>query len=347
MNAPTIAALLATSTISFAPSIILVLFPNFDTDSLALSLGKSLAAGGLLGDVFLHTLPHSQGHDDVNVGAWVLVGFCSFLAMDMLVRTVNGNHDHVHDHVHAHKGHSHSRHANNNGTTKSAETTYTASVDKFASSTVLLNLAADSLHNFTDGVAIGTSFAASSPTSVNTSVLSVIRSRGGLASLSVLCHEIPHELGDFSVLVSEGFTKWQAIAMQGITAIAAFLGTLFGLAAFHLDGLGHVLMPFTSGGFVYLAAVSILPEILEEKGCAKRKAANFFAFLMGIAFLQAVAILEHSEADAVMIMGTVMDTAMDMDMDMTMMIMNIIIIIMIIIMNMNMGMVMMIMLSCS
>eukprot|EP00814_Leptocylindrus_danicus_P020701 CAMPEP_0116039826 /NCGR_PEP_ID=MMETSP0321-20121206/23895_1 /TAXON_ID=163516 /ORGANISM="Leptocylindrus danicus var. danicus, Strain B650" /LENGTH=328 /DNA_ID=CAMNT_0003519325 /DNA_START=1 /DNA_END=987 /DNA_ORIENTATION=- len=298
MNAQTIAALLATSTISFAPSIILVLFPNFDTDSLALSLGKSLAAGGLLGDVFLHTLPHSQHDDkDVNVGAWVLVGFCSFLAMDMLVRTVNGN-DHDHHDNHAHnKGHSHSHsHANTNGTTKSTETTYTASVDKFASSTVLLNLAADSLHNFTDGVAIGTSFAASSPTtSVDTSVLSVIRSRGGLASLSVLCHEIPHELGDFSVLVSEGFTKWQAIAMQGITAIAAFLGTLFGLAAFHLDGLGHVLMPFTSGGFVYLAAVSILPEILEEKGCAKRKAANFFAFLMGIAFLQAVAILEHSE----------------------------------------------------
>jgi len=173
MNAQTIAALLATSTISFAPSIILVLFPNFDTDSLALSLGKSLAAGGLLGDVFLHTLPHSQHDDkDVNVGAWVLVGFCSFLAMDMLVRTVNGN-DHDHHDNHAHnKGHSHSHsHANTNGTTKSTETTYTASVDKFASSTVLLNLAADSLHNFTDGVAIGTSFAASSPTtSVDTSV---------------------------------------------------------------------------------------------------------------------------------------------------------------------------------
>ena len=289
MDASTAAALLATSTISFAPSIILVLFPNFDTDSVALSLGKSLAAGGLLGDVFLHTLPHSQAHDNGNVGVWVLVGFCSFLAMDMLVRTVNGG-----SHTHAR---SHSSHANNG--TKEDVVTITSSsapptVDKFASSKVLLNLAADSLHNFTDGVAIGTSFAAS-PTGVDASVLSVIRSRGGLASLSVLFHEIPHELGDFSVLVSEGFTKWQAIAMQGVTAIAAFLGTLFGLAAFHLDGLGHVLMPFTSGGFVYLAAVSILPEILEEEGCAKRKAANFFAFLTGIAFLQAVAILEHSE----------------------------------------------------
>jgi zinc transporter ZupT len=56
-----------------------------------------------------------------------------------------------------------------------------------------LNLIADSLHNFTDGCAIGASF---------------VSGNGGLATatlVSVLFHEIPHELGDFVILVESGY----------------------------------------------------------------------------------------------------------------------------------------------
>jgi zinc transporter 7 len=54
-----------------------------------------------------------------------------------------------------------------------------------------LNIAADCMHNFTDGLAIGATFAAG----------------GGLAlatTISVFFHEIPHEIGDFSVLIRSG-----------------------------------------------------------------------------------------------------------------------------------------------
>jgi zinc transporter ZupT len=56
-----------------------------------------------------------------------------------------------------------------------------------------LNLVADSLHNFTDGIAIGASFASG-------------RGLAYATFLSVIIHEIPHELGDFTILLQSGMT---------------------------------------------------------------------------------------------------------------------------------------------
>ena len=118
-----------------------------------------------------------------------------------------------------------------------------------------------------------------------------------MASLSVLAHELPHELGDFSILVSNGMSKRQAIVAQFSTAIAAFVGTIVGLVASAFDDtLGHeVLLPFVSGGFVYLAACSIL---LEERNVGLiLRSAQVLAFGAGIGFMQLVAVLEDMEGD--------------------------------------------------
>jgi zinc transporter 7 len=130
--------------------------------------------------------------------------------------------------------------------------------------------------------------------------MSLLKSRGGVASLSVLAHELPHELGDFSILVSNGMSKSQAIMAQFSTAIAAFVGTIVGLMASAFDDtLGHeVLLPFVSGGFVYLAACSILPELLEERNVGFiLRSAQVLAFGAGIGFMQLVAVLEDMEGD--------------------------------------------------
>jgi solute carrier family 39 (zinc transporter), member 7 len=60
--------------------------------------------------------------------------------------------------------------------------------------------------------------------------------------------EIPHEVGDFAILVQSGFTKYQAILAQYdlmfcaderlFTAVGAFLGTLIGIAIQHYSGIG-------------------------------------------------------------------------------------------------------------
>ena len=57
-----------------------------------------------------------------------------------------------------------------------------------------LNLAADCTHNFTDGLAIGASFLVS-------------RNVGLITTLTIFLHEIPHEIGDFAILVQSGCTK--------------------------------------------------------------------------------------------------------------------------------------------
>lgn len=57
-----------------------------------------------------------------------------------------------------------------------------------------LNLAADFAHNFTDGLALGASFLAGSTV-------------GAVTTLTVLLHEVPHEVGDFAILVQSGCSK--------------------------------------------------------------------------------------------------------------------------------------------
>ena len=56
------------------------------------------------------------------------------------------------------------------------------------------------------------------------------------------------------------------------------------------------MLPFTAGGFLYLAAATILPEILKEaRGGAKQQFLQLLFFSVGIAFMQAVSLLEHAE----------------------------------------------------
>ena len=146
-----------------------------------------------------------------------------------------------------------------------------------------------------DGLAIGASYAGQKH--FPTSLASVLTSRGGLASLSILFHEIPHELGDFCSLIRAGYSKRQAITAQFLTAIAAFVGT--GVALSVAEGYGSdVLLLVTAGGFVYLAATTILPEILEDsQSTAWFRLAQVACFCIGIGFLYVVTLLEEDDHD--------------------------------------------------
>eukprot|EP01033_Poteriospumella_lacustris_P016130 gene16131-11534_t len=115
-----------------------------------------------------------------------------------------------------------------------------------------LNLVADTMHNFTDGITIGVAFTTGSGLAIATFV-------------SVLIHELPHELSDFTVLLRSGVSKWNAIRLQFVTAIGAMLGTAVGLyLAEDNKFVQDVVGSLTAGGFVYIAAVSLTPEILRD-----------------------------------------------------------------------------------
>jgi zinc transporter 7 len=284
MQATTIAAFLSTTIISLAPNALLFLFPTYRPETTSdinpLAIGQALAAGGLLGDVFLHTLPHEMNHENGQViGLAILAGFLAFLLFDILVRSYGHECHENHDH-------------------KKKDVKF--QVNKTWTSAAILNLAADSLHNFTDGIAIGASFAGSSYDDsllLVDQVKTLIRSRGGLATLAVLFHEIPHELGDYSILVSSGFSKMEAIKTQFVTAVAAYCGTfvgLYGMTAMK-EILGNDLMiPFTAGGFLYLSSVTILPELLQKKVSRRARMTQIVAFCIGIGFMYMVGVLEHA-----------------------------------------------------
>jgi zinc transporter 7 len=59
---------------------------------------------------------------------------------------------------------------------------------------------------------------------------------GATTTVAVFFHEIPHEVGDFALLVQSGFSKRAAMGAQFVTAIGALLGTLIGIAVQEFGG---------------------------------------------------------------------------------------------------------------
>jgi len=145
-----------------------------------------------------------------------------------------------------------------------------------------LNLIADGLHNFTYGLAIGSSY-------------SLGRKVGTVTTLAIFFHEIPHEIGDYAILIQNGCSRKKAMFLQLTTAIGALLGCLVGLL-FHSIGTQlwttQTFLPITAGGFIYIATVSVIPELLETNGGFKQSVLEMLALIFGVLLMVLVAIYE-------------------------------------------------------
>jgi len=133
------------------------------------------------------------------------------------------------------------------------------------------NLVGDGLHNFIDGMIIAGSFIASIPVGIATTI-------------AVVLHEIPAEIGEFSILVHAGFSKKKALICNFLSATTAILGAVATLlAANHITGLPSVLLPLTAGGFIYIAGSDLIPELHKECHNAVKSLFQLLAILAGIA----------------------------------------------------------------
>ncbi|KAL8776806.1 MAG: hypothetical protein Q9213_008122 [Squamulea squamosa] len=303
-GSPAVNALLGTLYISGPPNFLLALCPpNIDPSSLSVMV--AFAVGGLLGDTLFHLLPeiflgeaepdHARfvlvsPNKNLLLGVAIMVGFLTFVAMDKGLRIATGGeggHDHSLSHASDSKKNISSAKASGasigaaNGSLKSrkggSESTSTSIASKSDSKepsqsiklSAYLNLIADFTHNITDGLAMSSSFYAS-PT------------LGATTTVAVFFHEIPHEVGDFALLIQSGFSKRRAMGAQFVTAAGAFLGTCLGIAVQEMGktsetaggprnmglagtglGWGDLLLPFTAGTFLYVGTVAVIPELLE------------------------------------------------------------------------------------
>jgi zinc and cadmium transporter len=130
-----------------------------------------------------------------------------------------------------------------------------------------LNLIGDGVHNFIDGMIIAASF------------LTDIR-LGVVTTIAVAAHEIPQELGDFGILVYGGFSKAKALLANFLTALTAIVGALVVYYTYgRIIWLNQYLVPFTAGGFIYIALVDMIPEL--HKGAKGGKILAQLLFILG------------------------------------------------------------------
>jgi len=147
-----------------------------------------------------------------------------------------------------------------------------------------MNLFGDGVHNFIDGLIIGASYLASLPIGIAT-------------TLAVIFHEIPQEIGDFGVLLHGGFTKKKAIFMNFLTAITAVAGTITALVlAGMFAGMLPYMLGFAAGGFIYIAATDLIPELHRSNVCgegfSKTALVQLVFLVLGIAVMYSLILLE-------------------------------------------------------
>jgi zinc and cadmium transporter len=141
-----------------------------------------------------------------------------------------------------------------------------------------MNLVGDSIHNFIDGLIMAASFVVSIPLGITTTI-------------AIATHEIPQEIGDFGVLLYGGFSKKKAITLNFAIALTAVLGGIVGYFVSSLtENIVVFILPFAAGGFIYIAATDLVPEIRKELDM-KKYMATLIVFICGILIMWVTKVL--------------------------------------------------------
>jgi zinc and cadmium transporter len=110
--------------------------------------------------------------------------------------------------------------------------------------------------------------------------------------LAVILHEIPQEIGDFGVLLHAGFKKSQALFYNFIIALMGFFGIFIGYFLINrVEHINEFLLPLAAGGFIYIAASDLIPELHKESNL-KKSILSFVIFLLALVFMYVVKFLE-------------------------------------------------------
>src|SRR3990172_8297487 len=120
-------------------------------------------------------------------------------------------------------------------------------------SAIPLVLIGDTIHNFIDGIAIGASYM-------------VTPGLGLITAISTFLHEVPHEIGDFGILLNAGWNRNKILTLNVISASSTIVGAFLVLTFSENNSLIGAMLSVASGIFLYLLASDFLPHIDEIKG---------------------------------------------------------------------------------
>ena len=190
-----------------------------------LSLLVSYAIGALLGASFLEVIPHAFSEGDPgSIAATLLAGILGFFVLEKLVLWRHCHHHHCETHDAQPPEHDHGRSG-------------------------LLILIGDTFHNFVDGILIAAAFMQSAQVGIVT-------------ALAITAHEIPQEVGDYSVLLHSGYSRKKALVFNLISSVATLIGGL--IAYFILSELTvwipHILA-LAAASMIYIAVADLIPDL--------------------------------------------------------------------------------------
>lgn len=211
----------------------------------------SFSSGSILGTAFFDLLPEAiefLGEEQISISVLcITLGFVGFFFLERFIYWFHG---HVHNHGHR------------------SEVDERLSVKKF----VYLNLIGDGVHNLIDGMIIGASFLINVPLGLATTI-------------AVFFHELPQEIGDFGVLVYGGFTRNKALLFNFLSALTSIVGVLISnYFSMNIENFFGFLMAFAAGGFIYISASELIPEMQKETDFG-RSLIQFVLFIFGIALI--------------------------------------------------------------
>jgi zinc and cadmium transporter len=232
----------------------------------AFATGTILATA--LFDLIPEALHHLEEYNELNPNSlideheifyFIMIGFVIFFVLERFIYWFHG---------HAHEENENFYCVDNMGEKLNPNNYGDGKIKNFA----ILNLIGDGLHNFLDGAVIMVAFLAGIPTGI-------------VVSIAVLFHEGPQEVGDFGILIFGGFTKKKALIANFLSAMISMIGGLFGwLMANSLEYFTIYFLAFSGGGFVYLAATELMPEMMKEKDL-KKSIVQAVMFLAGIGMI--------------------------------------------------------------
>ncbi|KAK9510756.1 hypothetical protein O3M35_005477 [Rhynocoris fuscipes] len=242
-----------------------------------LSLLAALAVGTLSGDALLHLLPHALmgAKEEGEIVLLSSATFITLLGFFTIEAAIHGK---------SHAGKEEKVEETNYKPVASVSTEIDKTdktVDTSVTAVAWLVITGDGLHNLTDGIAIGAAFRQDTITGLAT-------------ALAILTHELPHELGDFAVLLKGGMSVKRAVYYNLVSSVLSLLGVVAGLLLGSYGKAALWVYAITAGSFLYISLATLVPEMHKYAHSVPNTLLQLFGMFIGGGIMFLIAMYEHT-----------------------------------------------------